>query len=207
MKKVFILLFTFVSIIVQSQTPADLVNVFLGTSGDHGQLSPAASSPFGLLSIAPQTYPNQHTGYEFKAKTFLGFTHNRMEGVGCTGSGGNILITPYSGDKESSGIIKATEQASPGFYAVSFKNGISASFVVAGNQGLEDYHFPGNQPKGFTINLAHTLSNKFVAEEHNVTSNSISGWIDSRTTCKLSGDRRQSATNNGRILQRLGHLG
>jgi putative alpha-1,2-mannosidase len=57
------------------------VNVFLGSSGDHGQMSPAASYPFSMLSIGPETYPSTHTGYEFLAKEFLGFTHNRMEGL------------------------------------------------------------------------------------------------------------------------------
>jgi putative alpha-1,2-mannosidase len=166
-----------------SQSLADQVNVFLGSSGDHGQLSPAASYPFGLMSIAPQTYPHLHTGYEYKARTFLGFTHNRIEGVGCTGSGGNILITPYSGAADSSVLTKTAENASPGFYFVSFTNGISAAFVVNGNAGIEEYHFPKNQPKGFSIDLSHTLSNRFVAEEHIISNNSISGWIDSKTTC------------------------
>ena len=166
-----------------SQSLADQVNVFLGSSGDHGQLSPAASYPFGLMSIAPQTYPNLHTGYEYKARTFLGFTHNRIEGVGCTGSGGNILITPYSGAADTSALIKTTEAASPGFYSVSFTNGISAAFVVNENAGIEDYHFPKDQPNGFSIDLSHTLSNRFVAEEHVISNNSIKGWIDSKTTC------------------------
>src|SRR5690606_40287120 len=70
----------------------EYVNVFLGSSGDHGQLSPAASSPFSQLSVLPQTYPTLHTGYEYLAKEVLGFTHNRMEGVGCQGSGGLIMV-------------------------------------------------------------------------------------------------------------------
>jgi putative alpha-1,2-mannosidase len=167
--------------ICTAQHLSDNVNVFLGSSGDHGQLSPAASYPFGLLSIAPQTYPKLHTGYEHKASTFLGFTHNRVEGVGCMGSGGNILLTPFIGD--SSRLIKATEKASPGFYSVSFTNGINAAFVVNGNGGLEDYHFPKTTSKGFKIDLSHTLANRFVAEEHTTSNNSISGWIDSKTTC------------------------
>ncbi|RZJ69032.1 MAG: alpha-mannosidase, partial [Flavobacterium sp.] len=81
------------------EKPASLVNVFLGSSGDHGQLSPAASSPFGMMSIGPQTYPHLHAGYEHYAKKFLGFTHNRFEGVGCTGSGGLILVKPFLGDE------------------------------------------------------------------------------------------------------------
>lgn len=166
-----------------TQTPADKVNVFAGSSGDHGQMSPGASYPFGLMSIAPQTYPNLHMGYEYKARTFLGFTHNRFEGVGCTGSGGNIMITPWSGRQDSSALIKKEEKASPGYYSVAFANGIRAAFVVNGNAGIEDYQFPVNQPKGFLIDLSHTLSNRFVAEEHTINNNSVSGWIDSKTTC------------------------
>ena len=91
------------------------VNVFVGTSGDHGQLSPGASYPFSMMDICAQTYPNGHTGYEYKAKTVLGFTHNRFEGVGCEGSGGNILITPF--DQNHTELIKQKEWASPGNYS------------------------------------------------------------------------------------------
>ncbi|MFT6065043.1 MAG: putative alpha-1,2-mannosidase, partial [Polaribacter sp.] len=73
----------------------ELVNVFLGTSADHGQMSPSASSPFNMMSMGPQTNPHIHTGYEYYAKEFLGFTTTRIEGVGCIGSGGNILISPF----------------------------------------------------------------------------------------------------------------
>ncbi|RYY58943.1 MAG: alpha-mannosidase [Chitinophagaceae bacterium] len=183
MKFLFITVLAFIAYGGLSQLPAGKVNVFLGTSGDHGQLSPAASSPFGMLSIAPQTYPNQHTGYEYRAKTFLGFTHNRFEGVGCTGSGGNIMITPWMGTPSSSVLIKQSEQAAPGRYSVSFTNGMNASFVVSGNSSMEGYQFPTGKPKGFVVDLAHTLSNRFVAEEHTVSTNSVNGWIDSKTTC------------------------
>jgi len=91
--KTMVLVFMQWPCILSAQTrKTSLVNVFLGTSGDHGQLSPGASSPFGMMDIAPQTYPNTHTGYEHRAKLVLGFTHNRLEGVGCMGSGGNLEI-------------------------------------------------------------------------------------------------------------------
>src|SRR5579862_5839082 len=92
----------------QDKSSVQKVNVFLGTSGDHGQLSPAASYPFSMLDIGPQTYPNTHTGYENKAKSFLGFTHGRLEGVGCMGSGGNILIKPFI-DNLNNELLKKTE--------------------------------------------------------------------------------------------------
>ena len=164
--------------------PADLVNVFLGSSGDHGQMSPAASYPFSMLSIGPETYPKLHMGYEHKAKIYLGFTHNRFEGVGCQGSGGNILIKPLSGTNTEQELVKANETAGAGWYSIGFTNHINAKFAVYGKQGIESYSFPEGQ-KNFFVDLSHTLSNKFVDEEHVVGNHSISGWIESRTTCNV----------------------
>ena len=159
-----------------------LVNVFLGSSGDHGQMSPAASYPFSMLSIGPQTYPHTHTGYEYNAKKFLGFTHNRFEGVGCTGSGGIILIKPFLGRNAGGDLVRTSQAASPGYYAVSFQNGITAAFSVYGKSGMHSYRFPGGE-KGFYIDLSHSLSNSFVAEEHRMEGRVLSGWVDSKTTC------------------------
>src|ERR1700744_5878836 len=116
------------------------VNVFLGTSGDHGQLSPAASYPFSMLDIGPQTYPNTHTGYEHKAKVFLGFTHGRLEGVGCMGSGGNLLIKPVLFSDTT--LLKKTESGSPGYYAAGFTNGIGWRFTLKAKSRFEEYPFP-----------------------------------------------------------------
>ncbi|WP_256010166.1 GH92 family glycosyl hydrolase [Desertivirga xinjiangensis] len=163
---------------------ASLVNVFLGTSGDHGQLSPAASYPFSMLSIGPQTYPKLHAGYEYEAKRFLGFTHNRFEGVGCQGSGGNILIKPFIGTSSQPDLVKLDQSASPGYYQVSFTNKIKAEMSVYGKSGMHRYQFPeGQETNGFFIDLSHSLANKFVAEQHQVKGNSISGWVQARTTC------------------------
>lgn len=95
MKKHLFWCILFLTGFVQAQNPSKFVNVFLGTSGDHGQLSPAASNPFRMLSIGPQNYPNTHTGYEYYAKEYVGFTHNRMEGAGCQGDGENLLVKPF----------------------------------------------------------------------------------------------------------------
>jgi len=168
---------------IKTQRPVDLVNVFLGSSGDHGQMSPAASYPFSMLSIGPQTYPKTHTGYEYLAKKFEGFTHNRFEGVGCQGSGGNIFIKPFLGKEPmQSTLIKSTENASPGYYRVGFENKIDASFAVAGNAGKHVYHYPKGE-KGIYLDLGYAFNGAFVTEEHVVDGNAVSGWIESKTTC------------------------
>jgi len=170
---------------VKTGQPVDLVNVFLGSSGDHGQMSPAASYPFGMLSIGPQTYPTTHMGYDHLAKKFNGFTHTRFEGVGCTGSGGLILIKPFLGnDPSKSFLLKSTEQASPGFYEVGFTNQINAKFTVQGNAGKHHYDYPKGD-KGLYLDLSHAFSGGFIAEEHKIEKNIISGWIDAKTTCSV----------------------
>lgn len=158
------------------------VNVFLGTSGDHGQMSPAASSPFNMMSIGPQTYPHIHAGYEYLAKEFLGFTHTRMEGVGCLGSGGNILVKPIINNDLNTELLKKTEKASPGQYAVSFENGIKAKIQVEQNFGIHDYFFP-KAGASLTLDLSYAFVDRFVAEEHEIKGNKISGWVDTKTTC------------------------
>ncbi|RZL47347.1 MAG: alpha-mannosidase [Pedobacter sp.] len=185
-KKYFLLIFVFTSVLNANAQqkefePVKLVNVFLGSSGDHGQLSPAASSPFGMMSVGPQTYPNIHTGYEHNAKQFLGFTHNRFEGVGCTGSGGLLLVKPFLGNEKEE-LIKATEDASPGYYHVAFSNKIDVKLTAGNKSGIHKYLFPKGK-KGVLIDFAHAFSRGFVAEEHTITTNGVKGWIQAKTTC------------------------
>lgn len=164
--------------------PVDRVNVFLGTSGDHGQMSPAASSPFSMMSIGPQSHPHIHTGYDYYAKEFEGFTHTRIEGVGCRGSGGNILIKPLLGTNKNTILRKKLEDAHPGFYSVSFDNGINASMGVETNFGLHQYKFP-EQKSSLLVDLSYAFLDRFVAEEHIVNDNIIEGFIDTKTTCDV----------------------
>lgn len=189
MKKMFgfivFLLFFIVGFAQKNTTPASLVNVFLGTSGDHGQLSPAASAPFSMLSILPQTYPSIHTGYEYYAKEFLGFAHTCFEGVGCRGSGGNILVKPFMGENpDSCHLIKVSQDGKPGYYAVSFKNGIDASFAVNEKYGMHQYIFPKGK-KGLYFNLSYSLANGFVSEAHHISGDTLSGWFRAGTTCSV----------------------
>lgn len=169
---------------VYAQSRSSLTNVFLGSSGDHGQMSPAASSPFHQMSIAPQTYPTLHMGYEYLAKEILGFTHNRFEGVGCKGSGGLILVKPFlGGQDDQQPLLKVTEQADPGFYEIGLKNKIKAAFAVDQNFGIHEYSFPKGK-KGLSIDLAHAFNGAFVSNTYDIDAKGmLSGSVRARTTC------------------------
>lgn len=171
-------------LILHGQSKTELTNVFLGSSGDHGQLSPAASSPFHQMSIAPQTYPTLHMGYEHLAKEILGFTHNRFEGVGCKGSGGLILVKPFLGlQDDGKPLIKEQEKAGPGYYDIALKSRIKAQFAVHENFGIHQYTFPAGE-KGLTLDLAHAFNGAFVSNTYKLTKDGVlKGTIRSRTTC------------------------
>lgn len=171
-------------LILHGQSKTELTNVFLGSSGDHGQLSPAASSPFHQMSIAPQTYPTLHMGYEHLAKEILGFTHNRFEGVGCKGSGGLILVKPFLGlQDDGKPVIKEQEKAGPGYYDIALKSRIKAQFAVHENFGIHQYTFPAGE-KGLTLDLAHAFNGAFVSNAYTLTKDGVlKGSIRSRTTC------------------------
>ncbi|QCX37408.1 glycoside hydrolase family 92 protein [Aureibaculum algae] len=172
------------SIKINQESVTNQVNVFLGTSGDHGQMSPSASSPFNMMSIGPKTYVHQHTGYEYYAKRYEGFTHTHLEGVGCTGSGGNILIKPILNKNTDTPLLKTKQQAHPGYYKVSFENGLAAAMSVNKELGFEQYTYPKSaQEKGLYVDLSFALSNRFISEEHAIDHNVMSGWIDTYSTC------------------------
>jgi len=170
---------------IKAQILTKQVNVFLGSSGDHGQLSPGASSAFYQMNILPHTYPQIHTGYEHLAKKIIGFTHNRIEGTGCKGSGGLIMIKPYLGNNyQNKYLHKRSENAGPGYYEIELEEQISASFTTFQDFGIHEYKFPlGN--KGFILDFDYALNNAVVSNTYTINQNMIIGSIRAKTTCNV----------------------
>ncbi|NLZ93974.1 MAG: hypothetical protein GX922_08225, partial [Firmicutes bacterium] len=42
------------------------VDPFIATEGDHGQLYPGATTPFGLVKLSPETTGTGHSGYQYQ---------------------------------------------------------------------------------------------------------------------------------------------
>ncbi|MGL5276757.1 glycoside hydrolase domain-containing protein [Myroides sp.] len=182
MKKLILLfIITFYLSYGQKNNLSDKVNVFLGTSGDYGQLSPGASYPFSMLCISPETYPFNHSGYEYNAKEFNGVSHIRLQGVGCKGSGGNILIKPIKESNINTKLIKQRDKASPGYYQIDLANKIKAEYTVEHNYGIHRYSFTDNAQ--VFIDLSSSTNQAFLEADYVVSQHSISGKISSRTTC------------------------
>lgn len=159
----------------QALDPLEHVDPFIATAGDHGQLYPGATWPFGLVKLSPDTdrsagrWRNAQSGYNYDQPRIVGFSHTRLGGVGCQGAGGAVLVTPRPLDQPRSDTIKRAEAASPGFYEVSFENGLRAELTVGPRMGFHRYTPPqGSGGVEMTINLGHSIGGFVDAAWHEI---------------------------------------
>jgi putative alpha-1,2-mannosidase len=122
----------------------DYVDVFVGTQGDHGQLHPGAAVPFGLVELGPDTRGGGHTGYDYANDVLRGFSHTRVGGVGCGGAGGTVRVKPALGKITRDTLDKSTETGQPGYYGITFTNGIRADLTASARVGFHRYTFPAS---------------------------------------------------------------
>ena len=116
------------------------VNLFMGTAGDHGQVSPAAQLPFGLASVGPDCQTRTHSGYDFDDPVIRGFSVTRVSGVGGDGAGGNLRIFPARPGQALS-IVKGTEKAVPGYYETALDDGARVRLTATLHCAAEQYRF------------------------------------------------------------------
>ncbi|WP_154030556.1 glycoside hydrolase domain-containing protein [Bacteroides ovatus] len=175
-------LILFISIACFSQNEK-YVNMFLGSSGDHGQMTPGAAVPFGMISVCPDCYPNQHGGYDYEINTISGISINRISGVGCHGTGSNIRVNPtFLNDTIK--IIKGTENAHPGYYETLFSNGVKGMFTATRNMAVEKFVYPSDVDKVLSVDFSSSVDDRKVLCKWKKESNTkISGWVIAPTAC------------------------
>ena len=183
MKRFFLSLVAFVCVISATAQNEKYVNLFLGTSGDHGQMSPAAAVPFGAIAVGPDSSPNSHVGYDYAVPTISGVSINRVSGVGCSGTGGNLSVRPALPNVELK-IVKGSEVAHPGYYETMFDNGVKGEFTATKNMAIERYIFPADGRRLLYVNFLASVDTHNVAAAYEVKSdNEIKGHVDSPTAC------------------------
>ena len=162
------------------------VDPFICTAGDYGQTDPSANIPFGMIKAGPDTDPGNHSGYDYDATRFLGFSQNRASGIGCSGTGGNLRIFPFINDvKDGAEMDKSSEQAEPGFYSVNLRNGIVAEATASRTSAIYRFIFPEQNEVGIQI-LFNTSYSGFMNEEHTFFNERfLKGWIQCKGTCNM----------------------
>ena len=147
--------------------PVDQVDVFDGTDAA-GQAYPGATVPFGAVQLSPDTDPHSCSGYDYAHETILGFSHTHQSGPGCPGLG-DFLVTPGLDVVEPLPFSHQDEDARPGYYKVSFADGIVAELTAAANAGLHRYLFKGEGARLIRIDARHCIGDGGQVAEYRLT--------------------------------------
>ncbi len=140
-------------------SPLDRVNPFIATGGPGfrvGSATPAASAPYGLVKLGPDTSNGgpglgalHCSGYWYPDNHIEGFSHTHMHGVGVPALG-NILFMPGDGLPDSARgpedwrqqFSHDDESASLGRYDVVLADGIAVTLAATERVGHHRYRFP-----------------------------------------------------------------
>ncbi len=181
-----IILFLFiVTSFTHSQSLTDYVDLFICTAGDHGQLDPSATVPFGMIKLGPDTDPGNHSGYNYEANKIVGFSHNRIGGVGCRGAGGNLRVQPGIGKAGKQSILfdKKNEKAEPGYYSVNFSNGVSVELTATNQTGFHRYTFPKTDSGYISFDIRSSFGGTISADAKVLNENEFSVKVSAKNVC------------------------
>ena len=158
------------------------VNLFIGTSGDNGQVAPGAAAPFGMVCVCPDNDPRSHAGYDYAVTKVSGISVNRLSGVGCSGGGGNLRIRPVAPSQELH-IKKSREKATPGYYSTAFTNGIKTELTATNAMAVERYKFPRSLSAALWIDFASTFEDVATCHYKCISETCIEGYVQAKNVC------------------------
>lgn len=159
------------------------VNLFIGTSGDNGQVAPGAAAPFGMVCVCPDNDPRSHAGYDYAVTKVSGISVNRLSGVGCSGGGGNLRIRPVAPSQELH-IKKSREKATPGYYSTAFTNGIKTELTATNAMAVERYKFPRSLSAALWIDFASTFEDVATCHYKRISETCIEGYVQAKNVCR-----------------------
>jgi predicted alpha-1,2-mannosidase len=149
----------------QSASPAyDAVDPIIGTDGG-GNTFPGASLPFGMVQWSPDT--NTDAWYIHSEKQLYGFSLTHISGAGCP-LYGDFAVMPTSDALASSpganfapyaaAFDHATEEAHPGYYAVTLSNGVRVEITVTDRAGIARFIFPEGVAARLLVNAGSSAN-------------------------------------------------
>jgi predicted alpha-1,2-mannosidase len=150
----------------QQKQPVDYADPLLGTSESRWMLNPGATMPFGMVQLSPDNQGDVwKAGYEYSLNNIGGFSHIHswtMSGLSVMPTTGalNTKMGPADGPTTGwttgyrSRIDKATETASPGYYAVTLMNGnIRTEITTTTRAGFFRLTYPEDEDAHIMIDL------------------------------------------------------
>ncbi len=180
---------------------ADLADPFIGSGGlgyEMGNIQPGPQAPFGMVRLGPDTsllggppFYARPGGYYYLDLFIRGFSHTHLTGTGAEDYG-NILFMPVRElDEEtitdvgrSSPYSHATEEASPGYYAVTLDDpDVRVELTALPRSGYHRYTYEPGEDAYLLFDVSHSLTDDGCADSRvtiDPDSLTISGWIHNK---------------------------
>ncbi|ANH83856.1 alpha-1,2-mannosidase [Niabella ginsenosidivorans] len=167
-KTVFILsgLILYMLSAAQTKQPVDYADPLLGTSESRWMLNPGATMPFGMVQLSPDNQGGVwKSGYEYSINNIGGFSHVHswtMAGLSVMPTVGVLNTRRGPADGPTTGwttgyrsrIVKESEKASPGYYAVTLMNGnIHTELTSTTRAGFFRFTFPEEEDAHILLDL------------------------------------------------------
>lgn len=142
--------------------PVDYVDPMIGTADSRWMVFPGAGMPSGLVNLSPD---NQNegwkAGYEYTIENIAGFSHIHswvMGGLLTMPTTGKLQTSPGDEKKPDQGYRSRfrheTEEASPGYYAVTLDDyKIRAELTATKRTGFQRYTFPKSKTSRILFDL------------------------------------------------------
>lgn len=188
---------------IAAQSPADLVNPFVGASTSAGAAGiyhglgktfPGATTPYGMVQVSPNTITggDNGSGYSYEHTSIEGFAFTQMSGIGWYGDLGNFLVMPTTGPLKTaagkpgtnhegyrSNYLKSSEKAAAGYYSVQLPDyNIRAEMTAAPHSGILRFTFPAGRQSRIQIDLARRVGGTSTSQYVKVVNDStITGWM------------------------------
>ena len=135
------------------------IDPFIGTGG-HGHTHPAATAPFGMMQLGPDTRKEGWdgcSGYHYSDNRIYGFSHTHLSGTGVSDYA-DILIRPMNGfeDRDETVLFdKSTEISQAGYYSLTLLNGIQCEMTASERVGIHRYTMSYAKSVFFLIDLGY----------------------------------------------------
>lgn len=159
------------------------VEPFVGTGGfgfGVGSTFPGPQVPFGMVRPGPDTRSEggapgfaHCAGYYYEDPLIAGFSNTRPHGMGIPEYGA-VALMPTDGMTDAkvapegywSRFSHDTEEASPGYYAVTLDDpNIRVELTAASRVGVHRYHYPEGSDPVVVMDIAHTLADEVTIDD------------------------------------------
>lgn len=164
------------------------VDPFIGTDGT-GHCFPGPCRPFGMVQPGPDNAAggwDYTSGYQYRAPRILGFSQTRASGTGIPELG-DLLLQPMLEPRSdfSSAYDKASEVATPGYYAVTLgDHGCRVELTCGLRVALHRYRFARGGRVWVLVDCDHRLRFRtdecVTAAAVAVTADGVEGTVQSR---------------------------